>query len=72
MLKETQAALAAAKKYKPKNDLEEMHVLLVRALLADAIARIEILPDLLDTDAKASAVLDAERALEAAQAAQRG
>lgn len=72
MLKEAHAALAAAMKYKPKGELEEHHIVLVRALLSDAVARLETLPDLIESAGKAQAVLDAERALEAAQAAQRG
>ena len=72
MLKETKAALAAAKAYKPKGALEEVHVVYVRALLTDAVTRVEMLPGLLETAGKAQAVADAEKALEAAQAAQRG
>ncbi len=72
MLAEAKAALAAAKKHKPKNDLEEQNVVLIRSLLTDVVTRLELLPGMLESHAKASAVVDAERALDAARDAQRG
>jgi hypothetical protein len=73
------AALAAATKYlqvvskgRPEDDLEAGQVAFVVNMLTDASNRLRMLPDMLNTAGKADAVAAAEKALEAAQAAQRG
>ena len=72
MLKEVRAAQKAVEAYKPAGELERSQVEFVGALLTDAVTRLEMLPGMLRTAGKAQAVADAEKALEAAQAAQRG
>ena len=72
MLKEVKAAQKAVAAYKSAGELERSQVEFVGALLTDAVTRLELLPRMLETAGKAQAVHDAERALEAAQTAQRG
>lgn len=72
MLKELNAALVAAKKYKIRNDGDRPHADLVVRMLGDCIAHAEQLGELADAHEKDQAVREAQEALTVAQAAQAG
>lgn len=61
------AALKAAKAYKPRNDIEEIHAGLVVACLSDASARAGMLDKIVEDYDKTQRLLAAQAELAAAQ-----
>lgn len=62
------AAIAKVNARSAGSELEQSQLDLILALLSDALARVELLPNILATAAKAQAIQDAQAALYAAQA----
>ena len=69
MQKEIDAALAAAKKYKARNEGEQPHVDLIVAMLTDLAQRVGMLDELSASFSKEQGIRDAQAALTAAQSA---
>lgn len=75
-INDAEASIAGAidllRKHKPKTELEGELLAPVIGMLTDALTHLQRVPAVIETRAKAQAIQDAQRALDAAQAAQQG